>query len=255
MVEKVIKRPTSPQGNWSDKIKEAVERPYKGNSGGLPERTSRYSAGNLNKARPPDSIRMNGPKNAMTTTPKPEPLGERPLRIGGPKGSAPSAVGRNIAGTIAKGAWRWAGGPAAALVGMTQPVDEGGDKPTGKVMKGNASVGGGRRVAAGTPTAAYEPKASSPKLSRNPADSWTPPSKSKPVAPKAAAAPIPKAKPAAPKAAAPIPKAKPAAPKAAPKSGFSGNWIGAAPTEMQKRGGARTKETPYQRMMRNAREK
>jgi hypothetical protein len=58
--------------------------------------------------------------------------------------------------------------------------------------------------------------------------------------PKAAKSAAPKAKPARPvptaAAAAPKPKARPAAPAA---STFKGNWKGAAPTEMQKRAGAR----------------
>lgn len=41
----------------------------------------------------------------------------------------------------------------------------------------------------------------------------------------------------------------------APKKKFSGNWVGATPTEMQARGGARLKETPMQRMLRRQRER
>lgn len=56
--------------------------------------------------------------------------------------------------------------------------------------------------------------------------------KARPAMPAKAVAPKPKARPAMPaKAAAPMPKAKPVT--------FRGNWVGAAPTEMQKRGGAR----------------
>lgn len=69
-----------------------------------------------------------------------------------------------------------------------------------------------------------------------------------------AAPPKPKAKPAMPAAAAPKPKAKPAMP-ATSKSNFKGNWKGAAPSEMQARGGARLKETATQRMKRMQRER
>lgn len=48
---------------------------------------------------------------------------------------------------------------------------------------------------------------------------------------------------------------KKAAPKAAKKVAFRGNWVGAAPTEMQARGGARLRETAPQRMRRMMRER
>ncbi len=83
----------------------------------------------------------------------------------------------------------------------------------------------------------------------------------KAAAPKPKAKPVtsagkPKAKPAMPaaKTAAPKPKAKPAA-SSESKTGFKGNWKGAAPTAMQARGGAKLKESPFQRMQRMQRDR
>jgi len=82
----------------------------------------------------------------------------------------------------------------------------------------------------------------------------------------APAAPKPKAKPAMPKAkpmasaakakaAAPMPKAKPMKSAASAGSGLKANWKGAAPTAIQARGGAKLKETSFQRTQRMQRDR
>jgi len=65
--------------------------------------------------------------------------------------------------------------------------------------------------------------------------------------------PKPKLRPSAP--AAPKAAAKPVTKPASSSPSFKGNWTGAAATSMQKRGGARTNETAFQRMTRNSKGK
>jgi hypothetical protein len=51
------------------------------------------------------------------------------------------SIMRQTAGTLARGALRYGTGPVGALIGMTVPVGEGSDKPSGPLMKGNADRG------------------------------------------------------------------------------------------------------------------
>ena len=153
------------------------------------------------------------------------------------KVETPKAGSGGVGGKIARGVFRGVGGPAVMLVSMTQPVGEGSDKPTGPLMKGgklpgykylDEKRGGGpeRRQGASAPSVARKVEAPKPSefrkknLEANKAagKAGTVPGTTRKAAPKAP------------------PKA---APKAPAKPKFKGNWVGAAPTEMQARGGAR----------------
>lgn len=204
--------------------------------------------GNVNKASPPKVINQGhvpgSPSRAVVPYKAPA--------------SKLAGVGKAL-GKVAK----FASGPVGFAIGMVAdatPAGAGSDKPEGPLMKGNSVKVG---------------PAKAPGLSRNAFDTGratTPaptPKKAAVAPPKAVARPSsskdnssppkPTAKPSFPKGSSfpPKPTAKPtfskgsssppayAIPKAKPQvggkvsSGFHGNWVGAAPSEMQKRGGAR----------------
>lgn len=136
-----------------------------------------------------------------------------PARIESKPAAKPRTFGMGAAGRLL--------GPAGALFAMTTPAGEGSDKPSGPLMRGNSLR--------------YEDQ------SVNRAGKGDLP---KP----AARPPIPKARPTNKAKAAEFKAkmqgrkkvaAKPAAKPAAQRVAFKGNWVGAAPTEMQKRGGRR----------------
>ena len=152
-----------------------------------------------------------------------------------------TSTGRGIASTALRLGVRVAG-PAGALFAMTTATGDGKEaKPSGPLMKGSRKYGGARPEKAGSYPAA-KPKA----IGARPESPGAYPAK------KATPAPKPPAKPARE---APKPTARPSfskgsssppayTPEKAQKrgnvtSGFQGNWTGAAPSEMQKRGGAK----------------
>ena len=174
--------------------------------------------------------------------------GNLPVRAGG------GASGGGAGGVIRKmlpGAWRAVGGPAAMLVGMTTPAGEGSDKPPeyGMSLKEKAEREGGSIL--GKKGAAMSNKDAEKQYRgvMNPTDY--------PISSAREKAPIPKARPARaekPRAADPRKTfAKKDSPKAAPKIPFRGNWVGAAPTEMQARGGARIKRRSLRDLIRGER--
>jgi len=115
-------------------------------------------------------------------------------------------------------------GPIGAAIGFiadASPAGAGSDKPKGPLMKGN-----GTRKAAATYTKPYDkPATPAPKPKAKPS-----------VAP-----PKPTARPSFSKASTTPPAYTPekAQKRGSVTSGFSGNWQNAAPSEMQKRGGAK----------------
>jgi len=179
----IIKRTPAAQGTWADKMKEAKARPYKGTKGGLPEKTSNYGRGNLNRASTPDKINLGqsgrSSSRAMSTTPKPKtvPLGERPKLLSGPSaGKAASAA--------SKAASRFLG-VGSVFVGMVADATPAGSpqerswerrNTEQRRMKGKASGMGftcsgklnpdvPKRRASGTYTAPYDKKPIMPSVS------------------------------------------------------------------------------------------
>lgn len=218
-----------PTGTLTERMGEAKNRPNKGTKGGLPERLGRYR-GQLSRGGSEKPIRMGrGSMGSISDTRfKPVPLGEKPKALTGPKPAAKETFGSKAA----KGLFRGVGGPAVMLVSMTTPAGEGSDKPVQSLRKKYGEPIGPKRP---------ERKA---EQAVDRSEKGDKPSK----------APVPKARPAGGmtetkrKAAKEFREKmqgrKPSAPKkakAAPKPSFRGNWVGAAPTEMQKRGGARIK--------------
>ena len=151
---------------------------------------------------------------------------------------APKAGGSGIGSTIAKGLYRTVGGPAIMLVSMTTPAGEGSDNPSGPLMKGGKQLGykylpdrGGGPVKR---QGSSSPSIASPKTDRE-----------VPKQPKAADFRKKNLeanrKVGQPKTANP----KPLTPTAPQKPAFKGNWVGAAPTAMQARGGAKIKRSSF----------
>lgn len=184
--------------------------------------------------------------------------GNLPARAGG--GSAGGAGG--AIRKMLPGAWRAVGGPAAMLVSMTTPAGEGSDRPTGPLMKGGKQPG-------------YKYRDNAPMSNKDAFEqySWMgnraddPISQPRDRGKRGYTYPVgpfkPKAGEPKDKAKAPIPKARPAKAKpvedrksfadkakAAPKPSFRGNWVGAAPTAMQARGGARIKRRSLRDLLR-----
>jgi hypothetical protein len=146
----------------------------------------------------------------------------------------PKDSGGGIGGIIARGLYRGIGGPAIMLVSMTEPAGAGSDKPSGPLMKGGKlpgykylpdkkREGGGpeRRQGSDSPSMA-SPKSEAPKKATE--------FKKKNLEANQKAGKV-----AAPKAPVKAPK----------KPGFKGNWVGAAPTAMQARGGAKIKRKSF----------
>lgn len=242
------KKKVTAKGTLTERIGEARNRPYKGTKGGVPERTDRYGRGRLNTARTPDSIKMGQGSKGSVASKKTVPLGEKPKLLSGPKAS----VKPSIAGTLVRGAYRAVGGPAVMLVSMTVPAGEGSDRPSGPLFspsknraagKGNpktvnpyrksSGMGGGSKMADSTQSGGMRPKSNMtgngrlrPEVKSEASDFKK---KNFAANQKAGKDAAPAAQ--APKAATPVIK----------KPAFKGNWTGAAPTEMQKRGGAKIK--------------
>lgn len=163
-----------------------------------------------------------------------------------PKPDSGTNILRSTAGIAARSGLRWAG-PVGALVSMTRPAGEGSDKPSGPLMKGG-KLPGYKYVDEKTdrlvsPAKVYAPKggggperrqgSESPSLKREAPKATEFKKKNFDANKKAGKKPDKAPAKAAPKAAEPK------------KPGFKGNWVGAAPTEMQKRGGAKIKRKSF----------
>lgn len=189
-------------------------------------------AGNPNKAKPPKVINQGHTPGSSSRAVVPY--------------EAPAKKSSSVLRTLGKVA-KVASGPVGLAVGMiadSKPAGAGSDKPSGPLMKGNATKKAKRNPTPKNPNEGVGPKAKAKKKDPTPSN----PNRGLGDSRKAAEAPKPKAKPqAAPKAKkaasdAPKPKLKPskaAAGQKAKKPSFSGNWKGAAPTAMQARGGAK----------------
>lgn len=158
-----------------------------------------------------------------------------------PKSDAGTNILRSAAGIAARSGLRWAG-PVGALVSMTSPAGEGSDKPSGPLMPGGKLPGykyvdDGVRL---SPAKIYAPKGGGGPEKRQGGEA---PSMAEPKREAPKAAEFKKKNLEANKKAGKKPDKAPA--KAEPKAtepkkpGFRGNWVNAAPTEMQKRGGAK----------------
>lgn len=251
-----------PSGTLQEKMQEARTRPYKGAKGGAvtkvekPRMTGRQYSG--------DTIRMKGPQRGVDTF-RPVPLSDKKLALEGPK-SAAQAAARSVGSAALKGASLTA---AFALSPSTFSYKTGGEaqapapKKGEKLMRGMTQVGYGSKTTSAdygyTPKAKVKAKIPARGESRGGMKSTLESYRqskaggtgnSKTVNPykapvsMAGEVPIPKAKP-RDKAftlgtGAQTPKKKVSvSPPQRPK--FKGNWVGAAPTEMQKRGGAKIK--------------
>ena len=177
-----------------------------------------------------------------------------------PTASVSSAASKSLVGTAARTAGRFAG-PVGALVAMTSQLGDGQEtKQSGPQMKGGRQAGYSYRSGGARPeTPGAYPKAKKAVGGARPETVSSYPSAKKVTGgvrpetpgsymPKSVKASVPKAKPKdkaftlgtgaqTPKAQAP--KAQTSVSAKAPT--FKGNWVGAAPTEMQKRGGAKIK--------------
>lgn len=201
---------TRPQSSMSDKLREARSR-------GEPKLESP-------KPRPAADTKKGDLRSKYSAGPK--------------KPSAAGAAARTVLKTAARVA-----GPVGALASMTTAAGAGSDKPSGKLFSPSANRAAGKgnpkTVNPSTPKKRAMPAAGSG-MSFNGI-------KPSPATP----APKPKAKPSStpprPSTKAPKPTMKPSKGPASgkmsytppKKPSFSGNWQGAAPSEMQARGGAR----------------
>lgn len=248
--KKPVPRTVKPQsGTFQEKLQEARTRPYKGTKGGTPARVEKPRATGRQYSGP--TQRMGGPARGVDTF-RPVPLRDKPLGLEGPK---PQTGGRGIRATSLMG------GPvgiaAQVLLTSATPAGEGSDKPKGPLMQGTrmrtrpeypgSYPKGKPRVTGG---ARPEVPGSYPKRSTGAARPETP-------------GRYPAAK-ATPKAKAPRPKARPSvAPSQqgsgkvtkTPETRFKGNWVGATPTEMQKRAGQKNKRPNLLSLLRNRRER
>lgn len=221
-----------PSGTMAERMGEAKNRPYKGTKGGLPERQGRYR-GKLSRGGFDKPIRMSQASKGSVAASKFKavPLGEKPKLLSGPK----PPVKEGIGGRVAKGLFRGIGGPAIMLASMNTPAGEGSDRPVQSLRKKYKDPIGPRR-----------PEAKSPDSGKK-VDLET--RAERPVA-------KPKAKPERKTEKKEISAEKKAEFKAKMQGRrpegrktfrkevpFRGNWVGAAPTEMQKRGGARIRRS------------
>jgi hypothetical protein len=122
-------------GTLNERAKKVAKQPPE--KRGLPARIDR-SLGNANKANPPKEIRLRGTggtgRAVKADNFKPVPLRDKPLMISGPRGrtfNAGAAAGRLL-------------GPVGALVGMTTPVGEGSDKPSGPLFSPSKNRAAGK---------------------------------------------------------------------------------------------------------------
>lgn len=185
-----------------------------------------------------------------------------PARLGGGAGASGGGAG-GVIRKMLPGAWRAVGGPAAMLVSMTEPAGEGSDKPSGPLMKGGKQPGYKYRddgasvlerkkeVRQATPGLSPDPEFIKQQIAKKKASVGGGEDKPR------VQAPIPKARPARagepkvakPRAAEPRKSFADKA-KAAPKPSFRANWVGAAPTAMQARGGAKIRRKSLRDLLR-----
>lgn len=249
--------PKASSGTLTERMGEVKNRPNKG----LPARTAQ-SRGNLNRAITPDKINLGGQGGtgrSMTKAGyldkfKPIPLGDRPKLLAGPARKAASGIG----GTLARGAFRAAGGPAAMLISMTTEVGAGSDKPSGKLFSPRANRAAGK----GNPKTVNPYQATKAKIpARGEARGGMKSTLESYRASKAAKSSVSMAGGGVNKidtakdkmkrqqqGRKPDKKVTSIAPSQQgsgkvtkmPEAKFKGNWAGAAPTEMQKRGGQKS---------------
>ncbi len=245
--KKVTRKP--PKGVMMERLGEARTRPYKGTKGGAvtkvekPRMTGRQYSG--------DTIRMKGPQRGVDTF-RPVHLSDKKLALEGPVRAAVRSAGS----AALKGASLTA---AFALSPSTFSYKTGGEaqapapKKGEKLMKGMAQVGYGSK----TSSADYGYKAKKVVGGARPETVGSYPKGKKTTGgarPETPGSYMPKAKPKS-KAftlgtGAQTPKKKFSVSPSQQGTGrvtmpdrpkFKGNWVGAAPTEMQKRGGAKIK--------------
>lgn len=250
---RVIK--SAPSGTFQEKLKEAKSRPYKGTKGGVPARVEKVRATQRQYSGPPH--RMKGPQKSVDTF-RPVPLRDKPIGIEGPKAAAQVAT-RTLGSALAKGVALTA---SFALSPSTFNYKTGGkaEAPAPakgeKLMKGMPSVGFGGptssaaygyskpkprkigevRGSAGTAMGSFKAKASMAGGGVNKPEVKAAPPKPK-LRPDVKAADFKKRNLAANQA---IGKTVAKETKAKAPA-LRSNWVGAAPTEMQKRGGQRIK--------------
>lgn len=166
---------------------------------------------------------------------------ERPT---GARDSSGTNMLRSIAGGAARLGLKGAG-PVGALVSMTGPAGTGSDKPSGPLMKGTFGSGGRRSAGRKASEISPDRKGDSPlkqtstsemKGDRQAAVSGKNIPKPKPRPERKAEKSVPKPRPER-KAEKKVEK------KVERKAKFKGNWTGAAPTAMQKRGGRKVKNS------------
>ena len=238
----------APSGTLIDRLNEARNRPYKGTKGGVPERVGRYGKGKLNTARTPDSIKMGGPKKPLPVKPKTVPLGESPKLLSGPAKkvitSAIGVAGRNAAiravgvASIFDPSFMSSktGGAAQA------PAPKKYEKPSPYAVTGKGRLRPEvkktetkKNIVGNNPNRGLSTSKASP-------SGMTGTGRLRPEVKKKSSGAFTLGTGAqTPKKAAPATTTQ--APKAAvdKKPAFKGNWTGAAPTEMQKRGGEKIK--------------
>lgn len=230
-------------GTITERVKKAAKKaPEKR---GVPAKIEK-PRGNANKANPPKEIRLKGEggtgRALKDTKFKPIPLGDRPKALPAPKAAPRTFNPAGAAGRLL--------GPAGFLVGMTTPTGDGQeDKPSGPLMRGGRQPGYKYR---GTQTVNRSEKKDLPEriVGMRGGQGVVPYNTSKDskfggTLPKSTP-PKPKLRPErkAERKAEPRKVERKAERKTKPSAqrvAFKGNWVGAAPTQMQKRGGARIK--------------
>lgn len=262
-------------GTLTDRLGEAKSRPNKG----LPAKIDK-SRGNLNRANPPKEIRLGGQggtgrsltRAAYLEKFKPVPLGNRPALLSGPKAKGGGSLSRAALGlpalvasfALSPSTFSYKTGGAAGVRGES-------DKSSGKLFSPSQNRAAGK----GNPKTVNPYKKRKDVVGRNPNEGMGVPSAKARIPSRGEARGGMKATQDAyraekagktsvsmsgggvnrPEAKAVVPKptarpsvssaSKPKAPKPTarpPKApSFKGNWAGATPTEMQKRGGQRIK--------------
>lgn len=215
-------------GSLEEKARKAAKKaPEKR---GLPARIEK-SRGDVNKAETPKEIRLKGEggtgRSVKDTRFKPVPLGDRPKALPAPRSNVRTFNPGAAAGRLL--------GPAGFLVGMTEPA---GSPEESATIRRDRSYGplmrGGRQ-----PGYTYR---DSQTVDRSGKGDYASGKGDREVK----AAPKPTARPARSEKAAEFRKkmqGRAAEKKAVParkpiqRVSFKGNWVGAAPTAMQKRGG------------------
>lgn len=223
------------KGTFADRVKDTAKKaPEKR---GLPAKIDK-SRGNANKANPPKEIRLKGEggtgRALKDTKFKPIPLGDKPKALPPPRPAARTFNPGAVAGRLF--------GPAGFLVGMTTPIGDGReDKPSGHLMRGGRQPGYKYR---GSQTVDRSGKGDRKASTEQPKVSVNREKKTDaPAPPKPKARPVRSEKAAAFRAK--MQGQRPAKKASPPRPTFRGNWRGATPTEMQKRGGARIKRKGF----------